>query len=252
MNDEVKKALGLVYSEEDIVIGLQNLENKQHELEEGLLGHRKITYKDVLCSKKYNKMLRCGIILCSIQQLSGINAIIFYSNNIFKDLQATELMSRVLTLIMGFIMFGSNALSIPLLRLFGRKTLMVSGEILIAIDLTILGYVSNLSGLSPEFKSVFVMIFLIVFSYSFGATLWLYVGEILNDKVLTLSAGINLFLTCVISYVFPVALKALNDDLTYIFYFFALQMLLGAIYSYFDLIESRGLNKSEAINLITS
>lgn len=249
---KAKAALKIVYFDSEIEEQLEALECKLHGLDESLLGIEKVTYKSVLFSWKYNKMLRCGVILCSLQQLSGINTILFYSNDIFKDLHASSLMSRVLTLLMGFILLFSNALPIFLLKLFGRKTLLVSGQLFLAVDLFILAAISNSHEISPEVKSIFVMVFLIVFSYSFGATMWVYCSEVLNDKVFTIAATLNLLVDCICVYLFPVVFKALNNDISYIFYFYSSVMLLGAVYSMLDLIETRGLTKREAITLITS
>ena len=76
-----------------------------------------------------------GILLSLIQQFSGCNAVLFYSNKIFKGDGATidpfdETMAKVFTILIGFILCFGSGLAGRIIDSFGRKSMLLIGELL--------------------------------------------------------------------------------------------------------------------------
>ena len=88
------------------------------------------TYKDTFFNPTIRRAAWVGIGLATFQQLSGINAIIFFSGSLFeKDfaLQGTALIN--------FANFVSTAIGMYLLALAGRKTLMMIMQVFVIVSM---------------------------------------------------------------------------------------------------------------------
>ena len=242
MNREASLALGLAYTSEGMQGGLRRLNSE-------LLGKfgtgDKPTIWTLFSAPRFRKMMRMGAMLCILNQLSGMAAIIFYSTSIFNQLGGGIFLSRLLTFIMGVVNLFSSFCSILLLGWFGRKTLMVSGQFLICADLVLLGIFSGYVDGGVATPAVFLILFFLFFTYSLAATLWMYVGEILNDQVLSVCCIMNMITTVIIIFVFPVAVDTVGINNSFLF--FAVMMFFGAIYSWFDLLETKGLDKEQIL-----
>lgn len=68
-----------------------------------------------------------GIIMQLSQQLSGINAIFYYSTNIFTSAGVTEELAIYSTIGVGVVMVVMTLVSIPLMDRAGRRTLHLYG-----------------------------------------------------------------------------------------------------------------------------
>lgn len=239
---EANLALGLAYTNEGMQGGLRRLNSE-------ILGKfgsgEKLTIWTLFTAPRFRKMMRIGNMLCILNQLSGMSAIIFYSTSIFNQLGGGIFLSKLLTFIMGIVNLLSSFMSILLLRWFGRKTLMVSGQFLICADLVLLGVFSGYADGGVATPAVFLILFFLFFTYSLAATLWMYVAEVLNDEVLSLCCVTNLIVTVIIIFVFPVAVDTVGINNSFLF--FAFCMFFGAIYSWFDLLETKGLDKEQIL-----
>ena len=242
MSREASLALGLSYTNEGMEGGLRRLNS---EIKGKFGSGEKPTILSLFTLKRFRKMMRVGSSLCILNQLTGMAAIIFYSTLIFSKLGGGVFLSRLLTFIMGIVNLVSAFFSILLLEWFGRKTLMISGQILICADLVLLGVFSGYADGGVEAPAIFVIIFFLFFTYSMAATLWMYVAEVLNDQVLSVCCIMNMATTVLITFIFPTAVE--NVGINNSFLFFAFCMFFGAIYSWFDLIETKGKDKEEIL-----
>ena len=238
------KALSWIYTEEGISIGINRFEQSDEKPDALLENDNKSpSYREIFSNLKYRKMLRVGILLGIIQQVSGINAGIFYSTAIFKNLGSDEFMSKLYTVVIGVVFLISSICSLPLLSRYGRRTLLLSGQILLAIDMCVLGFLNLFTDAPPAILIVGVILIFVFFSYSIGATLWLYLGEALIEKILVVSAAVNLMWVGIVTGAFPVVVQ--NLGISYAFLFFGVCMIFGTVYCYYDLIETKGKTKPE-------
>ena len=202
-----------------------------------------ITYKQLICTKTYSKMLRIGILLASFQQLSGVNAIIFYSFSIYRSIGLSILESKIFTLMIGFTFILSSLLTIFLLKYFGRKKLLLWGHGLLSIDLLVTGLISQFLPHQVYVLAALIVIYFVFFTVGLSATLWSYIGEIQIEKAVALSVAFNYILNVIVNLVFPYAVESVG--VSAVFYFFSVCMGLDVIYIVFDTIETRDMTKEE-------
>jgi SP family arabinose:H+ symporter-like MFS transporter len=194
------------------------------------------SFKGLICDKSKSKMLRIGVILAVFQQFSGINAVIFYSFLIYKEIGLSVLEARIFNVSIGLTYLLSSIFTIVILKYVGRKTSLLYGHSLICVVLVIMGLVSQFASQLHYLLAALLIIYIILFNFGLSATLWSYVSEIQTERAISLSISSNYLANIVINYVFPIALTLI--DIYYIFYFFGLCMLFAAIYIKFDTIET--------------
>ena len=98
-----------------------------------------IGYGAVCCGPKYSRATFVGCSMSIFQQMTGINVIMFYSNTIFKN---AGVPATTVTGLVGIVNFVSTLIGMVFLGYFGRKTLMLVFNVLMALDLAGLGIFS--------------------------------------------------------------------------------------------------------------
>ena len=112
-----------VYQHQDMIAGTAVVE--QHEPNES----SPTTVWGVICSKELRTPLIIAIVMQLSQQLSGINAILYYSTDIFKATDLNSDQAKYATIGVGVIMVIMTLVSIPLMDKMGRRTLHLWGEV---------------------------------------------------------------------------------------------------------------------------
>lgn len=81
----------------------------------------------IIQSKSLQTPLIIGIVMQLSQQLSGINAIFYYSTNIFTSAGLKDEMAKYSTIGVGVVMVAMSLVSIMLMDRTGRRTLHLYG-----------------------------------------------------------------------------------------------------------------------------
>uniref|UniRef100_A0A2M4A4U2 Facilitated trehalose transporter Tret1 n=1 Tax=Anopheles triannulatus TaxID=58253 RepID=A0A2M4A4U2_9DIPT len=141
-----------------------------------------------LLKKSNLKPLMISLGLMFFQQLSGINAVIFYTVTIFKSAGST-IDENICTIIVGCVNFIATFIATVLIDRLGRKMLLYISDVAMIITLMTLGtffYMKNngddVSHIGWLPLAAFV-VFVLGFSLGFGPIPWLMMGEILPGKI---------------------------------------------------------------------
>lgn len=234
--DKYRAALQCIYHEVDIEIEI----NKPVELRRQTTKIFDVTtFRELFCTKSYRRMIRIGAVMVAAQQFSGINAILFYSSFMFQKIGISISLSRLFTLFLGISMLLSNFGTIILLKYIGRKTAFLCGQILLSVDLLIIGLLSELAPTATTATAIAIAscLFLVFFSFPYQGTLYTYLGEVQNKTALTFSTSLIFFGSLSILLTFPHAVSAFG--VSPIFYFFSCCEALGSIYTAIDVIETK-------------
>ncbi|XP_055839093.1 facilitated trehalose transporter Tret1 isoform X1 [Episyrphus balteatus] len=141
-----------------------------------------------LLKKSNLKPLGISLGLMFFQQLSGINAVIFYTVSIFKDAGST-IDGNVCTIIVGIVNFAATFVATMLIDRLGRKILLYISDIAMIITLFTLGgfFYCKSNGMDVSsygwLPLASFVIFVVGFSLGFGPIPWLMMGEILPAKI---------------------------------------------------------------------
>eukprot|EP00343_Euplotes_focardii_P011976 CAMPEP_0205831238 /NCGR_PEP_ID=MMETSP0206-20130828/43480_1 /ASSEMBLY_ACC=CAM_ASM_000279 /TAXON_ID=36767 /ORGANISM="Euplotes focardii, Strain TN1" /LENGTH=386 /DNA_ID=CAMNT_0053135683 /DNA_START=299 /DNA_END=1459 /DNA_ORIENTATION=+ len=202
------------------------------------------TFKQ-LFTDKYKMALIVGCLLAMFQQLTGINVVIFYSNTVFTKGRAdgfdSEVAARTGTVIVGVVNWAATMAAIPLLSKLGRKTIMLIGQTMMGISLILLGIwaIYNLSDLTI----IFTLVFVAFFEIGIGAVLWLYLAEIMTEIGISAASGIVWTLTICVALFTPRLFDLLTPKGMY--FLFAAIDVLGLIFIFIFMKESKGVSKND-------
>jgi SP family sugar:H+ symporter-like MFS transporter len=212
------------------------LKESEDEKERGVATWREVFQVD----NKMRYRLFLGVGLQSVQQLSGINAIMFYAPNILKEFFG-EADSILGSIVLYFVNFASTFICIYAVERMGRVKLLLSGGLVMLVSL-----IANALLASREQTPVvgyivvaFAAIFIVGFAYSWGPIVWTFCAEAYplraRGKATGLTTMSNWIWTTIIGAVFPAASHA---SLWGCFAFFAVVISIGTIMVYLYMAET--------------
>ncbi|BES87559.1 Facilitated trehalose transporter Tret1 [Nesidiocoris tenuis] len=165
-----------------------------------------------LFQKCYLWPLSIALGLMFFQQFSGINAMIFYTVEIFEDAGST-IDSNLAAIIVGLVNLSSTLVATFLIDRLGRKILLYISSSLMAITLASLGaffYMKEVIEMDVTHLGwlplASFVVFVIGFSLGAGPIPWLMMGEILPAKIrgraASIATGFNWTCTFIVTKTF--------------------------------------------------
>jgi len=195
-----------------------------------------------LFSGQYNVPIMLAVTFAFFNQVSGINAIIYYAPRIFELAGLGKHSSLLSTVGIGIINFIFTLIAINFIDRVGRRVLMLIGSAGLIASLFLVGftfYFNVQGGLSIP---VFIMIFIAFFAFSQGAVIWVFIAEIFPNQVRakgqTLGSSTHWIMAAVIAFYFPYLTETLGGAVT--FFFFGTMMVLQLIFVWRVMPETKG------------
>ena len=201
----------------------------QLEIEKSMQQEDKNQWKH-LGNPMYKKALLVGIWLSILQQLTGINAILYYAPEIFKSLGSSTDVSLLETSILGVVNLIFTLLAIKLVDKMGRKPLLFIGSLGMTVALAAVGLFIYFDALG-NWVLPFLLLFMASFSISWGPIVWVLLSEIFPNKIRSLALAISVFIQWVANFlvtqIFPslVENQWLNDHFNSAFPFYLFSVI---------------------------
>ena len=136
-----------------------------------------------LAKRENRRPFVLSMMLMLLQQLCGVNAVIFYTTDIFEDAGST-IDSSLATIIVGIVGSLSCFAGVVLVDRLGRKVLLIASEAIMGVCLLALGVFFFLTTDDDSLKEtlgwlplVSLMLFIFAFSIGFGPIPWLMMGK---------------------------------------------------------------------------
>lgn len=168
-----------------------------------------------------------GIMLSVFQQFVGINVVLYYSANIFRDMGAKTDASLLSTIYVGIVNLAFTVIAILTVDRFGRKPLMIIGALIMAVAMISLGtaFFINLTTLVENGKTItrfvssgaaslalfFVLLYIAGFAMSWGPVTWVLLSEIFPNSIrgaMSIAVAAQWIANWIISLTFPM----MNDN----------------------------------------
>ncbi len=198
-----------------------------------------------LFSFKYRYPIFLAITIGMFNQLSGINAILYYLNDIFAAAGFSKMSGDLQAVAIGAMNLCATLFAMTLIDKLGRKTLLLIGAV---------GMVFCLSGVSwiffthqhPSWLVGILVGYIFFFAISQGAVIWVYIGEVfpnvVRSKGQSLGSSSHWIMNALISGIFPVMAKSSG---AYPFVFFAAMMVVQFFVVLFFYPETKGFTLEE-------
>ncbi len=225
---DVLKLMGSPNSEEE----LQEIIASVH-LEQGLKA-------EPLFARKYALPIFLAITVGMFNQLSGINAILYYSNYIFASAGFSSSSAALQSVSIGGVNLLATFLGMALIDKLGRKTLLLIGA---------LGMVVALGGVAAIFYSNqhqallvwCLVLFILFFAVSQGSVIWVYISEVFPSRVRSkgqsLGSSSHWVMNAIIAQTFPL-IAARSHAAPFVF--FAAMMAVQFLVVLFVYPETKG------------
>ena len=175
-------------------------------------------------------------------QVSGINAIIYYAPRIFEMAGLGAHSSLLSTVGIGLINFIFTLIAINFIDKIGRKVLMMVGSVGLIASLFLVAYTFYSGHFNGFAIPVYIMIFIAFFAFSQGAVIWVFISEIFPNQVRakgqTLGSSTHWIMAALIAFGFPYLAETLGGAVT--FSFFGAMMVLQLIFVWRFMPETKG------------
>lgn len=194
-----------------------------------------------------------AVLFAFFNQVSGINAIIYYAPRIFAMAGLGAQASLLSTVGIGLVNFIFTLLAINIMDRVGRRTLMLVGSVGLILSLVLVA-VTFYSGRLDSFAiPLYIMAFIAFFAFSQGAVIWVFISEIFPNAVRakgqTLGSSTHWIMAAVIAFCFPYLAERLGGTVT--FSFFAAMMVLQLLFVWWLMPETKGKSLEQIeVNLV--
>jgi len=195
-----------------------------------------------LFDKKHAKIALLAFMLAFFNQVSGINAILYYAPRILNEAGLGESAALFSGIGLGLVNLVFTMLGIYMIDRSGRKTLMYIGSFLY---ITSLGLVASsfFLGWQGIAVTIFLMIFIAGHAIGQGSVIWVFISEIfpthLRAKGQSLGSGTHWVLAALVTLVMPPLLSGAENP-GWVFVVFALMMVGQLLWVTFVMPETKG------------
>lgn len=208
------------------------------------------SFKEKFSTKPAIKALVICYSLMFFQQFSGINAVLFNTEEIFES-SGADISSKISSIIIGVVQVAATLVATVVVDKLGRKVLLLVSGFMMGICGIALGVFFNIKkdGTNPELVAdlswlplVSLCIFIVAFSLGFGPIPWMLSGDLCTPSIkatVSSTAGtFNWILAFIITTTFADMRTSMGDDGA--FWFFAAISLVSVPLIYFFIPETKG------------
>lgn len=200
-----------------------------------------------LFHSKYSHITFLAILLALFNQLSGINAIIYFAPRVFEMAGISSESALLSTIGIGVVNLLATMMGLYLIDRIGRKKLMYIGSVGYIISLGLIAYSFSGGQIPANYLPIFVFLFIASHAIGQGSVIWVFISEIFPNELRAFGQSIGSFthwiLAAVIANVFPFFANQLGP--VTIFGFFGVMMILQLIWVIVLMPETKGRSLEE-------
>ena len=228
------------------VLQLTGEENYEQELQDIIVSiDAEHVTEDRLFAWKYRLPIFLAVTIGMFNQLSGINAILYYLNDIFASAGFSQVSSDIQAVAIGATNLLFTMVAMTVIDRLGRKKMLLAGSVGTAVCLAGVAAVF----LTHRHESLlvwFLVGFIAFFAFSQGAVIWVYLGEVFPNRIRakgqSLGSFSHWFMNGAISLGFPLMAAKSGG---YPFVFFSAMMVLQFFVVLFLYPETKGISLEE-------
>ena len=236
-NDEARRVLQLMGQEADY-------ENIKEEIEKDNNDASKAD--DTIFLKKYRTPLVLAFLMAFFNQLSGINAFLYYSSRIFQEAGLGESTALLSSIGIGVVNLLFTLLGVFLIDKLGRKILMYIGSVgyIISLSLVAMAFFFHWEGMAVP---VFLFLFIAAHAIGQGAVIWVFISEIFPNHLRasgqSFGSTTHWVLAAIIPSLIPYLFSTVGPGVVFIF--FAVMMVFQLLFVRFMMPETKGISLEE-------
>jgi sugar porter (SP) family MFS transporter len=210
-------------------------------------------------SRALRRPLIIGIGLAVLQQVTGINAIIYYANEIFAAAGFTtaEEQAKATLYAVGVVNFLATFVAIAWIDRFGRRPLLFTGLVGMGVSLAVVAFSFSAFREAPESASsvtsggivtlVALVVFIASFAFSMGPVVWTLISEIYPNRVrgraIAVATAFNWLAAFIVAQSFLSFVDAIGESATFLI--FAIMCVVSVLFIERYVPETKGRSLEE-------
>ena len=212
----------------------------------------------VVFHREWRRPLLIGIGLAVFQQITGINAIIYYANQIFASagFATPSAQTTATTWAIGGVNVLATLIAIATIDRLGRRKLLLAGLAGMAISLVAVGIafrfiaapVVGAVAAGPSAAGIVTLLalvgFITCFAFSMGPVVWTVINEIfpghIRGRAVAVATAVNWGSAFLVSQFFLTLISTVGNSFS--FWLFALFCVVAWVWIYFRVPETKGLS----------
>ena len=206
--------------------------------------------------KKWRRPLLIGVLLAVFQQITGINAVIYYADQIFASAGFVSRSSQMTVTLwaIGAVNVLATLIAIACIDRLGRRKLLLAGLFGMGISLTVVGVTFRFIGHPAAEKAAVaasgagivtlcaMVAFVFCFAFSVGPVVWTVINEIfpghIRGRAVAVATAFNWGAAFLVSQGFLTLINTIGSSFT--FWLFALFCGIGCVWTYYAVPETKG------------
>jgi MFS transporter, SP family, xylose:H+ symportor len=171
-----------------------------------------------------------GVLLSVFQQFVGINVVLYYAPEIFKNMGSNTDVSLLQTVIVGAINLTFTILAIYTVDRLGRKPLQIIGALGMAFSMIALGFTFYTQHVGMA-ALIFMLLYVASFAMSWGPVTWVLLSEMYPNRIrgraMAIAVAAQWISNYLVSWTFPMMDK--STSLTAVFHHGFAYWIYGAM-----------------------
>ena len=170
--------------------------------------------------RKYLKPIGLAVAIAVFNQLSGINALIYYTADIFRMAGYGKADALLQSVIIGLTNLVFTMAALAVIDQFGRRKLMLVGSLGYILSLAAAAY-AFYTGTGGPLLLASLVVFIAAHAFGQGAVIWVFISEIFPNRIRARGQALGSFthwvMAATISWTFP-AVAAASGWMTFAFF----------------------------------
>lgn len=195
-----------------------------------------------LFSRKYAQPIFLAVAIAFFNQLTGINALLYYLNDIFGAAGFSKVSGDLQAVAVGTNNFIFTLVGMSLIDKVGRRVLLLVGSVGMAVALSGVAAIFYTQQHQAWLVGMLVL-YGVFFASSQGAVIWVYISEVFPNRVRAKGQSLGSFthwaMCGIVSFSFPVLSHATGRAVPFVF--FAAMMVVQFFVVFFTFPETKGI-----------
>ena len=231
-NDEAKAILKIINPDENVDKMIVDITANDDQADKN----------ETIFIKKYRFPLILAFLIALFNQLSGINAFLYYAPRIFQEAGLGESTALLSSIGIGVTNLIFTLIGVSLIDRLGRKTLMYIGSFgyIISLSLVAAAFFYHWQGIAVP---AFLFLFIASHAIGQGAVIWVFISEIFPNHLRasgqSFGSSTHWVFAAIIPSLVPVLFATIGAGT--VFLFFAAMMVLQLFFVHFMMPETKGI-----------
>ncbi|XP_073973932.1 glucose transporter 1 isoform X6 [Rhodnius prolixus] len=254
--EEARKALRRLRASNQVEEDIEEMRAEQRAQQ----SESTVSMSELICSPTLRAPLIISVVMQLSQQLSGINAVFYYSTSLFVTSGLSAEIAKDMTIGIGAIMVIMTLVTLPLMDRMGRRTLHLyglGGMFIFSIWITIsflikefFGYVQEMVDWMSYLSVVSTLMFVVFFALGPGSIPWLITAELFSQGPRPTAMSIAVLVNWLANFVVGIGFQPMQDSLeNYTFLPFSLLLAIFWIFTYKKVPETKNKTFEEILVL---